>query len=83
MGVKASCVCADYTDALIVAGGNTAAAENTFVVVSYHMSGGVVKLINGLVTVVSVGLAYTVFKAELLKLTAAASYAGEAFSFVG
>ena len=80
MSVNASCVCAYNADALIVASGNTAAAENTFVVVSYHMRGGVVKLVNRLITVKLVCLAYAVFKAELLKLTVSAPYAGKTFS---
>ena len=83
MSVNTSCVCTDNADALIVAGGNTATAEDTLVVISDHMCGRIIKLINGLVTVIFVRFGNTVFETKLLKLTVAASYTGKTLSFVG
>ena len=82
MSVDTAGISADNADTLVFTGCYTAAAKDTFVVISYHMCGGVVKLINGLVTVEFVGLGNAVFKAELLKLTVTASDTLKALSFV-
>ena len=75
MSVKASGVCADNADSLIVAGGNAAAAENALAVVSYHVGSGIVKLSRGHFALVGVDILNAVILAELLKLAVSAANA--------
>ena len=82
MGVNTSCVCTDNADSLIVAGGNAAAAEDALVVITNHVRGRGVKLINGLEAVECAFVVNAVFKAKLLKLAGLAADAGKALSFV-
>ena len=82
MSVDTACISTDNADSLIFTGSYTATAEDTFIVISYHVSSGVVELINGLEAVVFVFCIYTVLFAKLLKLTVTASDTGEALSFM-
>ena len=71
--VKAAGVCADNGNALRVAGGNTAAAKNAFVVVTHHVRGGVVEIIvNGLAGK-CIFVVYAEFLAKCLQFAGPAS----------
>ena len=83
MSINTSCVCTDNAYCLIVAGSNAAAVEDALVVITNHVRGRGVKLINGLEAVECAFVVNAVFKAELLKLAFLAADAGKALSLVG
>ena len=72
MSIKASCVCADNADSLIlVADCNAAAAEDAFLVISVHMRSGSVDIVVALYTGKGIFILNAVVMAELLKLAGA------------
>ncbi len=81
--VDTAIVRADDRYVLLAADSYAAAAQDTFVVVAYKVSGGLIQLVHRTVTVKFAAVLNAVILAHLLQLAVGGAFAGQAFLFVG
>jgi hypothetical protein len=84
MRIEAAFIWTDDADSLpFGTGGDTAAAQDTFIVVTEHMNRAVILWIFRVYTIIFILIVHFEIFTEFLQLTVAAAYAGEAFSVMG
>ena len=82
MGIEATVVHADDRNLLVLTSAYTAAAKDTFCVVSCHMDCAVVKFIFGDFTLIACFIVHAEFLTELLQFAGSGTDAGQTFALM-